>query len=89
MSAKDVSNLQLRARQRLSPSLHPSALKLHQQLVGAGGVADQLGCSMGEARRRAQFAVCEQNLDHADVCPRFKKIGRKALTRDARCQRKC
>lgn len=79
MCSKDVSNLQLRARQRPCRSLRPSALQLRQQLVGAVGVADQLGRHMGVLRGGAELGVTEQNLDHAHVGSRLKQMRCKAV----------
>ncbi len=71
VGSKDVSNLQLRARHCPRASLRPSVPELHQQLVGAVGVADQLGRDMGVLRRRAQLGVPKQNLNDPHICSGF------------------
>ena len=59
ISSKDVSDLQLRARQPSRPLLQTSPdgviLQLLQHLVGADSAADSLGRDMRIARRRAEL----------------------------------
>ena len=80
MRTKDVSNLQLWAWQGPPTSLRPSVPQLCQKLVGAVGIADQLGCDMSVLRCRAQLGMTQQNLNDPDIRSGLKQMRCKAVT---------
>jgi len=83
ISSKDVSDLQLRTRQRprrlLQASLESLILQASQHLVRADRVLDGFGGDVGVLRCGGQLGMTQQNLDHPNIRVRLQQMRGEAV----------
>ncbi len=78
VGAEDIRDLQSGSGHE-GPGLSGTGLLARQQIKWAGHVLDRFGRHLGIDRRRLQFGMTKQHLDHPDVCPAFQQMGGEAV----------
>ena len=82
MAAQDIRDLQLwscQERRALGGRLVFLDMQRREAIERAHDLADGIGGDTGIERRRLEFGVPKQNLDHPNINVLFKQMGRKAV----------